>query len=183
MHLGLAEMVVLAVIDERPTHGFAVAALTGRDGDLGRVWHLPRPVVYRAINRLLAADLIRADAVESDAGPQRTVYAVTPEGRRRSRDWLQSPVGHVREMRSAFLLKLAILHRRGEDRAPLLGRQHDVLADIAAALRREAARSVESAGFEVVLVGWRQATTSAALAFVDDLSRMETVLLSSSPTD
>src|ERR1700754_3700062 len=177
MHLGLAEMVVLAVVDERPIHGFAVSALTGRDGELGRAWHLPRPVVYRAINRLLAADLIRADAVESDSGPQRTVYAVTAQGRRRTREWLQSPVGHVREMRSAFLLKLALLHRRGEDRAPLLARQCEVLAEIAAALRRGGARSAELADFESVLIGWRQATTSAALTFVDDLSRADAAML------
>jgi DNA-binding PadR family transcriptional regulator len=173
MHLGLAEMVVLAVVDERPIHGFAVSALTAPDGELGRVWRLPRPVVYRAINRLLEADLIRAQAVESDAGPQRTVYAVTAEGRRRTHDWLLSPVGHVREMRSAFLLKLALLHRRGEDRAPLLARQREVLAGIDSALRREGASSAEPADFEAVLVGWRQATTSAALAFVDELCRAD----------
>jgi DNA-binding PadR family transcriptional regulator len=181
MHLGLAEMVVLAVVDERPTHGFAIAALTARDGELGQVWHLQRPVVYRAINRLLEADLIRADAVESDAGPQRTVYAVTAEGRRQAREWLQSPVRHVREMRSAFLLKLALLHRRGEERAPLLARQHDVLTEIAAALRREGARACAPADFDGVLIGWRQATTTAALTFVEDLSRTDAVVLSSSP--
>jgi DNA-binding PadR family transcriptional regulator len=180
MHLGLAEMVVLAVVDERPTHGFAVAALTARTGELGRVWHLQRPVVYRAINRLLEAELIRAEAVESEAGPQRTVYAVTAEGRRRTRDWLKSPVDHVREMRSAFLLKLALLHRRGEDRAPLLAGQCEVLAEIGAALQHESARSAELADFEAVLIGWRQATTSAALAFVDDLSRADAVVLDSS---
>src|ERR1700754_1556213 len=179
MHLGLAEMVVLAVVDERPIHGFAVSALTGRDGELGRAWHLPRPVVYRAINRLLEADLIRAEAVESDAGPQRTVYAVTAEGRRRTHEWLQSPVGHVREMRSAFLLKLALLHRRGEDRAPLLARQCEVLAGIDAAPPRGAAASAAPRGFEAVLVGWRQATTSAALAFVGELRRADAVVMSS----
>jgi hypothetical protein len=31
-----------------------------------------------------------------------------------------------------------------------------------------------------VLVGWRQATTSAALAFVDELCRADTVVLDSS---
>jgi DNA-binding PadR family transcriptional regulator len=181
MHLGLAEMVVLAVVDERPIHGFAVAALTARDGELGRVWHLPRPVVYRAINRLLEADLIRAEAVESDAGPQRTIYTAKTEGRRRTRDWLQTPVEHVREMRSAFLLKLALLHRRGEDRASLLARQNEVLTEIAAALRREGVQAAGPADFEPALVAWRQATTSAALAFVADLSRADAVVLSTSP--
>lgn len=181
MHHGLAEMVVLAVIDERPIHGFAVAALTARDGELGRIWHLPRPVVYRAINRLLEADLIRADAVESDAGPRRTIYATNTEGRQRTRDWLQTPVQHVREMRSAFLLKLALLQRRGDDRTSLLTHQNEVLTQIATALRRERARPATPTGFEPVLTAWRHATTNAALAFITDLSRTDPVTPPPSP--
>jgi PadR family transcriptional regulator AphA len=171
MHLGLAESIVLSVVDERPVHGFAVAALTARDGELGRIWHLPRPVVYRALSRLLDAELIRPTAVESDAGPQRTVYAATAEGRLHTRMWLHSPVDHVREMRSQFLVKLALLDRRSGDPAPLIARQQETLTTIADALDAEAARHT---GFDAVLFGWRRSTTGAALAFVEDLARAAT---------
>jgi DNA-binding PadR family transcriptional regulator len=168
MHLGLAEWITLSVIDERPMHGFAVAALTARDGELGRIWHIPRPVVYRALGRLLEAELVRPDAVESDAGPQRTVYAATALGRRQAEAWLSSPVLHVRDMRSHFLLKLALLHRRDADRAPLLARQIERLTTIATALDQD---EPEQAGFDAVLFGWRRATTMAAIEFVGDLAR------------
>src|SRR3954468_19041632 len=81
MRLGLAEQAVLAVLAERPAHGFAVAALTAKDGELGRVWHIPRPVVYRALGRLAEAGLVDAGDAESGPGPQRTPYAVTAAGR------------------------------------------------------------------------------------------------------
>src|SRR5262245_764384 len=99
MHLRPGEWVVLAGIQARTAQGLAIAAPTADDGDVDRIWHLPRPVVYRALNRLLEAGLIRPEAVESGAGPQRTVYAVTPEGRSRANEWLSAPVRHVREMR------------------------------------------------------------------------------------
>ena len=83
--LSLAEWVVLAVIGERPTHGFAISQLTAADGELGRVWQVPRPIVYRAIGRLAAAGLIAADGTEPGNGPQRTIYAITPAGARRAR--------------------------------------------------------------------------------------------------
>jgi DNA-binding PadR family transcriptional regulator len=167
MHLGLAELVVLAVVDERPTHGFAIASLTARSGELGRIWHVPRPVVYRAIYRPVESELIRPEAVESDAGPQRTVYAATAEGRRRAGAWLESPVEHVREMRSQFLVKLALLHRHRGDRAVLLDRQREVLTGIADALQRERAASDD---FDAVLLDWRRATTAAAVSFVERLA-------------
>lgn len=69
--LSLAEWTVLTVLSQRPAHGFAVAQLTARDGDLGRIWHIPRPVGYRSIGRLLDADLLTPEAVEPGLGPQR----------------------------------------------------------------------------------------------------------------
>ncbi|MHA6616462.1 PadR family transcriptional regulator [Pseudonocardia sp. DLS-67] len=166
MHLGLAEWVVLAVLDERPAHGFAIAALTADDAELGRIWQLPRPVVYRALNRLHEAGLIRPEAIESEAGPQRTVYAATPAGRARAAEWLSAPVRHVREMRSQFLLKLALLQRRKDDPAPLLARQHETLTAIAAGLDAEVA---PAAGFDTIMLDWRRSTTRAALEFVEGL--------------
>ena len=40
--LSLPEWTVLAVVSERPTHGFAIARLTAPHGELGRMWQLGR---------------------------------------------------------------------------------------------------------------------------------------------
>ncbi len=165
--LSLAEWVVLAVIGERPTHGFAISQLTAADGELGRVWQVPRPIVYRAIGRLAAAGLIAADGTEPGNGPQRTIYAITPAGRRAAREWLQTPVEHVREVRSHLLMKLALLHRAGTDPADLLHRQQVVLAPIATAMSSE--RGTAN-GFEATLLAWRRANASAAISFLADIT-------------
>jgi hypothetical protein len=47
---------VLCLAGEGPTHGFAVAAAAGPDGEIGRVWRLRRAVVYRALRRLRDLD-------------------------------------------------------------------------------------------------------------------------------
>lgn len=157
---------MLAVTGERPVHGFAVAALTASDGELGRVWQIPRPVVYRAIGRLVDAGLITAEAVETGGGPPRTLYASTPEGRELVDAWLVAPVPHVRDLRSEFLLKLAILHRRGDDPAPLVAAQRRALEPIVAALRDEYAGADD---FDRTLVAWRRVSAEAALAFLDEV--------------
>ena len=56
--MALAEWTVLVLFSQRATHGFAVSQLTAPDGELGRIWRIPRPVVYRSIGRLLEAGLI-----------------------------------------------------------------------------------------------------------------------------
>src|SRR5262245_54564366 len=111
--LSLAEWIVLALVDEGPTHGFAVAALTAEDGAVGRAWHVPRPIVYRSIDRLTDHELIRLEAtVASERGPQRAVVAATPAGHRACGLWLARPVAHIRDIRSELLVKLGLLARR-----------------------------------------------------------------------
>jgi PadR family transcriptional regulator AphA len=166
--LSLPEWTVLAVVNERPTHGFAIAQLTAPQGELGRIWHIPRPVVYRAIGRLLDAGLLVPGAVESGRGPQRTVYSVTRAGREAVRHWLDTPVTHIREVRSHLLLKLALLDRAGGDPSGLLERQKAALEPIAEAIKAE---RPGAHGFDATLLAWRRATTDATLSFIDDLTQ------------
>jgi DNA-binding PadR family transcriptional regulator len=164
--LSLAEWVVLTVIGERPTHGFAVSVLTDRDGELGRIWHIPRPAIYRALGRVEAAGLVTPDAIEPGRGPQRTVYSITQAGREAVDSWLGTPVRHVRDVRSHLLMKLALLDRAGRDPVDLLIRQRAVLEPIVAAIRAE---STERKGFDATLLAWRRSTADATLSFLDDV--------------
>jgi hypothetical protein len=61
--------------------------------------------------------------MEPRLGPQRTIYAVTPQGRQDVASWLDAPVHHIRDIRPHLLLKLALLDRAGADPADLVSRQ------------------------------------------------------------
>jgi DNA-binding PadR family transcriptional regulator len=165
--LSLAEWTVLTIISEQPTHGFAIARLTAPDGELGRVWQMHRPVVYRAIGRLAEAGLIMPAAVESGRGPQRTVYRATPAGAEAAREWLRTPVPRIHEVRSDLLLKLALISRTGGDPAPLLQRQRAAFEPVARAIGEQPATS---SGFEAMLHAWRRAAASATMSFLDEVT-------------
>jgi PadR family transcriptional regulator AphA len=165
--LSLSEWTVLAVLSQQSMHGFAVAQLTAPGGELGRVWQIPRPVIYRAIGRLADAGLIAPSGVEPGLGPQRTIFSATPRGRQAARRWLETPVEHVRDIRSQLLLKLALLDRAGTDPGDLLRRQRAVLEPIAQAIE---AGQTGPGGFESILLAWRRASAGAALDFLDAIS-------------
>lgn len=163
--LSLAEWLVLSVVRERRTHGFAVAALTGPDGEIGRVWTVPRPVVYRALGRLRDAGLIRETGTEpSTTGPARTLVEVTAEGDAAAEAWLTRPVAHIRDVRSELLLKLALLDRAGIDATGLLVAQRRTLEPIVAALGEARDRAE---GFDRTLASWRYESALATLAFLN----------------
>jgi PadR family transcriptional regulator AphA len=165
--LSLPEWTVLAILGQQPLHGFAVAQLTAPDGELGRIWHIPKPIVYRAISRLVTAGLVAAEGVEPGLGPQRTIFAATSQGSQAAARWLDTPVAHVRDIRSHLLLKLALLDRAGGDPADLLTRQRAVLEPIAQAIE---AGQPQRDGFDEILLAWRRATATAALGFLDSIS-------------
>jgi DNA-binding PadR family transcriptional regulator len=164
--MALPEWTVLVLLSQRPAHGFAVSQLTAPEGELGRIWRIPRPVVYRAIGRLLEAGLIAPESVEPGLGPQRTIYTVTARGGEEAERWLSTPAEHVRDIRSHLLIKLALLHRADRDPAELISRQRAVLDPIAQAIQ---APPTEPDSFEAILLAWRRATAAAALGFLDDI--------------
>jgi len=169
--MSLPEWLVLAILSQQQAHGFAVAQLTASGGHLGRVWQIPKAVVYRAIGRLLEAGLIVPEGTEPGLGPQRTVYAAADDGRAAAQRWLHEPVEHVREIRSELLLKLALLDRAGGDPADLLAAQRTVLEPLVGAIE---SRRASSQGFDATLLAWRRATAIAALEFIDTIAPTET---------
>jgi DNA-binding PadR family transcriptional regulator len=166
--LSVTDWAVLGAVAQGTTHGFAVARRLGPDGDLGRVWTVHRPLVYRSLAGLESAALIQAvGAAAGQAGPRRTLVRATPAGRRRLRRWLDQPVGHVRDVRSQLLLKLALLDQAGRDPGPLVERQRALLVPMVASLQGQLRRAD---GFDAVVARWRLESARAVQRFLTSLS-------------
>jgi PadR family transcriptional regulator AphA len=165
--LSAGEWAVLALLSEEPAHGFALARAMAPDGEVGQVWALRRPLVYRALETLAQRRLIRpAATVPSQSGPQRTILRVTPAGRQAVTDWLGQPVNHVRDARSLLMLKLLFITRREADPAPLLTAQRTQFTAQAEQLRTAVE---ETDGFDRTLLLWRLHTTAAAVQFTEEM--------------
>jgi DNA-binding PadR family transcriptional regulator len=163
--LAVGEWAVLGLLGEAPSHGFAIARAMAPDGEVGKVWTVRRPLVYRAIETLTVMGLVRAaGTVASTSGPQRTVLEATPSGKRALTRWLRRPVDHVRDARSLLMLKLLFLTRREADLAPLLTAQRALFAELAERLERAADAAAD---FDRALVLWRLESTTAAVRFVE----------------
>jgi len=129
--LSLTEWIVLALLAEGPTHGFALARQLGRTTALGQVWTVPRPLVYRALGRLEAQGFaVPKGEEQGNPGPPRMIYRATPKGRKAAAAWLVTPVRHLREVRSAFLAKMILLQRSGTAADPLVASQREAFAPV-----------------------------------------------------
>jgi len=167
--LTLAEWAVLGLVGCEPQHAFALVKSLAPAGELGRVWSVPTPVVYRAVNRLREHGLINAIGEErSDAGPPRTTLGITQEGKRRLDAWLRTPVSHLREVRNELMLKLALLSRMRKSSTKLVDSQLRAFAPLLRALEERAGKSGCS-DFEITLARWRLENGRAVVRFLEDL--------------
>ena len=163
--LSRTELAVLGLLAERPAHGFAIFKELKPGTEVGRVFTVRRPLVYRALDRLLDMGLAeRVHTEPGDAGPQRTVHTITPAGRSRLAEWLGRPVEHVRDIRIEFLLKLAVMERSGISPLALIRSQQAALEETLIALDAPA-----DDPDDVEL--WRHHNAAATAAYLDDLEK------------
>jgi molybdopterin-binding protein len=125
------------------------------DGELGRIWTLSRPLTYRAIDGLVDKRLVTRRGRTTGQGRDRVVLTPTETGRRIAARWLETPIEHLRDVRTELLIKLALRARAGLDNESLLAAQQNVFEpaigvltssgdddDLVDVWRRESARAV-----------------------------------------
>lgn len=155
----LTEWVVLALLVEEPTHGFALARLLARGAEVGRVWSATRPLTYRAIDLLERDGLVAPARTEAGAGPPRTVFRATAKGRRALDRWLRDPVARFRDVRTELLVKLLLLERAGRSPTSLLDAQR--------AAFRPLLEEVRAAPVDDWVGRWRRVQAEAVAAFLE----------------
>jgi tRNA (adenine37-N6)-methyltransferase len=163
----LPEWAALGLLCERSAHGWAIARELGPSGSIGAVYSCTRALTYRALGQLREAGLaeVRRTA-PSETGPARSTLGPTRRGRSSFARWRETPVQHVRDLRSELMLKL-LFHDRAElDPAQLLEAQASVLADIERGLTDQLS---SSSGFARSVALWRLSACRGALSFVDGL--------------
>ena len=160
--LSLADSVCLALIAEEPRHGWSIVRELQPSAELGRIWSLSRPLTYRALTALADSGMIEPQGSEPGGGPPRTIWRATAKGKRTSRAWLRRPVEHPRDMRTEFLLKIAL----GAPAPELARAQLDAFTPAFAGIRQAA-----NADKSDVVARWRLESAEGIRRFLQSLAR------------
>ncbi|MEK6250912.1 MAG: PadR family transcriptional regulator [Actinomycetota bacterium] len=102
MELSPTAYVILGMLRTSPKSGYEIKAIV--DHSTRFFWAASYGQIYPELRRLAKAGLIEGTAAPRD-GRRRTVYKITPEGRKELRAWLREPPTAF-ETRDEGLLKL-----------------------------------------------------------------------------
>ncbi len=169
----VAEYALLGLLREGPRHGYRLAAEFGAEGRLGVALRLKMSQMYAYLRKLERQGLLASHDEPGEAARRtRRVFALTPAGERAFDDWLGAPVEATREVRLAFLLKLAFTLDDPNTALALLDKQRAATAAWLERLRAGAARrgAEGPAHRELGRLALRHRIllTEAALAWLDE---------------
>jgi len=134
---------------------------------LGRIWSLSRALTYRSIEHLIDLKYIRRSGVTAGKGADRRLVHATPLGRGVTRQWLDAPVEHLRDVRTELLLKLELRAEAKKSNIAFIRRQQQSFAPVISSLGATA----RSSNAPVDL--WRSESAKSVDAFLRKLTSSE----------
>jgi DNA-binding PadR family transcriptional regulator len=98
---------VLALLTQHPRHGYelraAFEALVGGEEN----WDVKPAQIYSTLTRLEKGGLVAEESVGQEAGPERRIYAITPDGLKTLQEWFADAIAPEHQ-RDEFFLKLMV---------------------------------------------------------------------------
>ncbi|MFI0462293.1 MAG: PadR family transcriptional regulator [Ilumatobacteraceae bacterium] len=159
----LARNVVLALVVHTPRHGWAIHEELSPTGDIGHAWTLSRQLVYRAIDTLVEDALVKRATPKDGGGADKVIISPTAAGKRAALLWLDSPVIHLRDVRTELVLKVMLREKMNLPLAPFLASQHEVFDPLIASINKD--QSVSPVNL------WRRESANAVKRYLTRLER------------
>jgi len=162
-------LVVLCMLEVGPLHPYGLQRLIKLWGKDAVVNVGQRANLYKTIQRLEAAGLVAVEHTERDQRfPERTVYALTDDGRRTGREWLADMLATPRNEFPQFPAALSFAMLLGPDElAGMLDRRAAALREHTGELERELAAYGHLPRVTLIEAEYQRAVAAAELAWLD----------------
>jgi PadR family transcriptional regulator AphA len=159
----LARNVVLALVVHTPRHGWAIHEELAPTGEIGRAWTLSRQLVYRAIDTLVEDGLVKRATPKDGGGADKVVISATATGKRVTAKWLDTPVTHLRDVRTELVVKIMLREKFGLVLSPFIDSQRKTFDPLIAAINADKSDSPVNV--------WRKESANAVARYLTQLER------------
>ena len=159
----LARNVVLALVVHTPRHGWAIHEELAPTGEIGRAWTLSRQLVYRAIDTLVEDGLVKRATPKDGGGADKVIISTTALGKRAATKWLDTPVTHLRDVRTELVVKIMLREKFGLALSPFIDSQRKVFDPLIAAINADTSDSPVNV--------WRKESANAVARYLTQLER------------
>jgi PadR family transcriptional regulator, regulatory protein AphA len=107
------EHVLLALLDQKPVHGYELFQELNEMKGIARVWNIKLSMLYVMLDKLVEKGYLSSRLVQGESYPPRKYFYVTEDGKNSLQEWIRTPVHRARNIRQEFLAKLVVARRYG----------------------------------------------------------------------
>jgi len=157
---------LLGLLESQPAHGYTLKQRY--DQHFSRVKPLPFGQVYASLNRFERDGLADVVGVEAGAGPERRLYAITPEGVTAVESWMFEPEPPTTFASSVLFAKTTLALMSGRPAGDVLDAQR--LAHLARMRELTQARQ-RADGIELLAITYELAHLDADLRWIEEAGR------------
>lgn len=152
-------------------HGYQLYQHLTAAHDLGLVWRLKEPQLYRLLSRLEEESYIQAVHAPQTSRPARRMLYLSEAGRAAFETWVRAPLRHGRDLRLEFLAKLYFARQLGPSVVDeLISAQRATLKTSQRDLEAEAERVEAMRPFDWLVLEFRLGQIRAMLEWLDTCS-------------
>jgi DNA-binding PadR family transcriptional regulator len=173
-HIGALspEMALLGQLYESSGHGYDLHRKVVTD--LGQVWHLSQSQAYAILKRLEVQGDISAEEIRQEKLPSRQVLHMTPKGRERFLDWLNTPSGgSTRAIRLEFVTRLYFIRLYMPDKlAQVFDQQRAEAENHIHRLEKMSARLPNDQIYNYMSLELRMKQLKAVLEWLDECQKL-----------
>jgi PadR family transcriptional regulator AphA len=119
--------------------------------------------VYRAIDTLVADGLVKRATPKDGGGADKVIISPTSLGKRHAQTWLNSPVTHLRDVRTELVVKVMLREQFQLPLQPFVAKQRQLFEPLIDAINKNNSHSpVEM---------WRRESASAVKRYLTRLEK------------
>jgi PadR family transcriptional regulator AphA len=119
--------------------------------------------VYRTIDTLVEDGLVKRATPKDGGGADKVIISPTAAGKRTAMQWLDSPVTHLRDVRTELVLKVMLRDRMDLPLTPFLALQHEIFDPLIASINKDVSASPVNL--------WRKESANAVKRYLTRLER------------
>ena len=107
--------------------------------------------------------LVKRATPKDGGGADKVIISPTAAGKRTAMQWLDSPVTHLRDVRTELVLKVMLRERMNLPLAPFLALQHEIFDPLIASINKDTSDSPVNL--------WRRESANAVKRYLTRLER------------
>jgi PadR family transcriptional regulator AphA len=155
-----AENALLGILMTGPKYGYELHGYVS--AQMNQFWDLSMSQVYALLKRLENDGVVVSQEEWQERRPAKKIFTLTPSGRERFLQWVNSPVEHVRDMRIEFTAKLFFVRELGLTTGlSLIDKQIDALKEKLQVIESSKHEIIDA--FQTLLYSFKASQTTAAL--------------------